>query len=77
MISFPISNGCSSYSNVIHFLTRRKIIHMREVVILKKNFPKVMYATLCKAENTLMNIPFLYWLNYLFSDSVSKYMSSF
>lgn len=50
---------------------------MREVVILKKNFPKVMYATLCKAENTLMNIPFLYWLNCLFSDSVSKYMSSF
>lgn len=50
---------------------------MREVVILKKNFPKMMYAILCKAENTLMNIPFLYWLNCLFSDSVSKYMSSF
>lgn len=43
---------------------------MREVEILEKNFPKMMYAILCKAENTLMNIPFLYWLNYLSSDPV-------
>lgn len=71
MISFPISNGCSSYSNVIQFLTRRKKNHMREVVILKTNFPKMMHAILCKTENTFTNIPFLYWLKYLSSDSVS------
>lgn len=44
---------------------------MEEVVILKKIFTEMMYAIPCRAENTFMNIPFLYWLNYLSSDSIS------